>query len=410
MEPKETQWRLLGLVDSARHELIELCGAMVAASSVNPPGDTRAVASVVADYLRDWGAVPELVTSNPIMPSVVADAHGRGAGRHLVLNGHLDTMEPGDESLWTVPRYELTARDGRLYGLGMGNMKGAVAGMALAFRLLAAEPASWTGRLTFTAVSDECVFGDHGAAYLLATRPEQVLGDALICGEGPGMQRLAIAEKGVAWYEVVATAEGGHASRALAGATAPARLAQALLGIDGLNATSATSPPGLEGLAGDDTEALRLSVNAGTLEAGTFISQIATTATARIDVRVPPGITLAQLERDMNDRLVPCSGVTWRRLKGWEANWSGMGSPFVATFAQAAELVRGTPPVVTVRLPASDASRWRVRGVPAVCYGPQPTLSAGVDDYAEEQDVVDCAKVYALAALRYLTTTELTPR
>jgi succinyl-diaminopimelate desuccinylase len=40
--------------------------------------------------------------------------------------------------------------------------------------------------------------------------------------------------------------------------------------------------------------------------------------------------------------------------------------------------------------------------VPAVCYGPQPTLSAGIDDYAEEQDVVDCAKTYASAALRYL--------
>jgi hypothetical protein len=35
-------------------------------------------------------------------------------------------------------------------------------------------------------VSDECVFGDNGARHLLATRPEAVLGDALICGEGPG--------------------------------------------------------------------------------------------------------------------------------------------------------------------------------------------------------------------------------
>jgi succinyl-diaminopimelate desuccinylase len=37
--------------------------------------------------------------------------------------------------------------------------------------------------------------------------------------------------------------------------------------------------------------------------------------------------------------------------------------------------------------------------VPAVCYGPQPDLSAGIDDYAYEQDVVDCAKVYARTAL-----------
>jgi succinyl-diaminopimelate desuccinylase len=40
--------------------------------------------------------------------------------------------------------------------------------------------------------------------------------------------------------------------------------------------------------------------------------------------------------------------------------------------------------------------------VPAVCYGPQPTLSAGVDDHAEERAVLDCAAVYALAGLDFL--------
>jgi succinyl-diaminopimelate desuccinylase len=34
-----------------------------------------------------------------------------------------------------------------------------------------------------------------------------------------------------------------------------------------------------------------------------------------------------------------------------------------------------------------------------VCYGPQPTLSAGIDDYVNEQDVVDCAKIYARTML-----------
>ena len=52
-----------------------------------------------------------------------------------------------------------------------------------------------------------------------------------------------------------------------------------------------------------------------------------------------------------------------------------------------------------VRLPGSDARYWRAQEVPALCYGPQPTLSAGIDDYALERDVVDCAKIYARTAL-----------
>jgi succinyl-diaminopimelate desuccinylase len=70
--------------------------------------------------------------------------------------------------------------------------------------------------------------------------------------------------------------------------------------------------------------------------------------------------------------------------------------------AAAAEAVRGAPPPFVVRLPGSDARRWRDLGVPAACYGPQPTLSAGVDDYANEQDVVDCAKIYACTTLSML--------
>jgi succinyl-diaminopimelate desuccinylase len=92
-------------------------------------------------------------------------------------------------------------------------------------------------------------------------------------------------------------------------------------------------------------------------------------------------------------------GVTFRRLKGWDANWTPADSPPARAVRDGAFLVRGIAPDAVVRLPASDASRWRASGVPAVCYGPQPGLAAGVDDHALERDIVDCAKVYALAGL-----------
>ncbi|CAA9331786.1 MAG: Acetylornithine deacetylase [uncultured Frankineae bacterium] len=392
---------LLDGVDEAAEGVVDLCARLVAAPSVNPPGDTREVAAVVRDELAGHGLPSELVAVDPTMPSVVAELDSGRPGPHLVLNVHLDTMEPGDLSAWTVPVWEMTRRDGRLYGLGMGNMKGAVAAMLTAYRLLARHRASWTGRVTLTAVSDECVFGDNGAAHLLASRPEQVVGDALICGEGPGMMRLALAEKGVAWFEVLTAADGGHASRAQRGQTAPARLAAALLALDGLNDLRVPRPTGLEGVPEHDTEAGRLSVNVGVLSGGSFVSQLARSASALLDVRVPPGLSLVEVEQEL-DRRLEGTGARWRRTKGWEANWSGTDVPFVAAFAEVAAAVRQQPCVPTVRLPASDASRWRRLGVPAVCYGPQPGLSAGVDDHALEQDVLDCARVYALAAARFL--------
>jgi succinyl-diaminopimelate desuccinylase len=86
-------------------------------------------------------------------------------------------------------------------------------------------------------------------------------------------------------------------------------------------------------------------------------------------------------------------------VKAWDANWTALDNPLIVELAAAAEAVRGAKPQFVVRLPGSDARRWRDLGVPAACYGPQPTLSAGVDDYVNEQDVVDCAKIYASTAL-----------
>ena len=135
-------------IDAAREELIDLCGRLVAAASVNPPGRTAEVAEVVRAYLAGHGIAPETVKADEEAPNVVGRVEGGAGGRHVVFNAHMDTMEAGDEAAWTVPVMRLTRRDGRLYGLGMGNMKGALAAMCLATAVLKRHGNAWNGRLT----------------------------------------------------------------------------------------------------------------------------------------------------------------------------------------------------------------------------------------------------------------------
>lgn len=383
-------------------ELRRLCRDLVAAPSINPPGDTAAPAAVLCNYLAGHGLEPSLLAAAPEKPNVVACIEGRSGGPHLVLNVHLDTMPTGPLDQWTVEPHDLTERDDRWYGLGMGNMKGAAAAMATAFVLLAERRDRWCGTVSFTAVSDEVVFGDAGAAHLIRTRPDLADPDGLLCGEGPGFMRLGLGEKGLLWCRVLATAEPGHASGARRGATATARLASALVRLDAYNDTMVELPAALGDVPEDQREARRLSVNIGTIAGGSFIGQRATEASAEVDIRVPPGLTLAEVHSMMAEAVEGLDGVTIETLRGWEANWSGLSDPLVAAVSEAATAVRGAVPVPSVRLPASDASRWRSRGVGAVCYGPQPTLSSGVDDYAEAQAVHDCAVIYAAAAMQFL--------
>ena len=386
--------------EAVRHEIVELCGALVAAPSITPPGDTRTAAGAAIEWLAARGLASRVISDRDDMPNVVVEVSGAEPGPHLILNGHLDTMGPGDASRWTVPQFELTPRDGRLYGLGMGNMKGAVAAMCGAASILSQNAGELAGTVTLLLVSDEVRFGDHGARFVLERDP-RMRGDAVISGEGSGWMTLAVAEKGVAWLDLRANGSAGHASAALRGETAVARLASALHRLDELNDWHVEPPPALaDALSDPEHPGRRVALNAGILEAGDARGMIAPDAWAGLDARLPPGLSLESLDA----RVLEClegSGVEYRRRRGWEANWTDPDDDLTRAVSLAAQLVRGEPPVLTVRHPASDVTRWRSLGRPAVCYGPQPTLSAGVDDYALEQDVVDCCAAYALAALLY---------
>ncbi len=335
------------------------------------------------------------------MPNLIARVEGNGPGPHLVLNVHLDTMPAGDEAAWSVPPFQMTRADGRLYGLGMGNMKGAVAAMAQAFADLCDCRDTWPGTVTFTAVADECVFGPNGAEFLLETMPGLV-GDAVLCGEGPGQMHVAVGEKGVAWFELSASGPGGHSSGARAGESALARMAAAVAIVEALGSELPRSTPlELASLEGDP--GLELTAGVGVIESGHLISQIPTSARAEVDVRLPPGVPLDAVEGHLAARLEPL-GVRVTRIKGWEGSFVDPAAGIMRAVSAAVERVRGTAPAHAIRMPASDASRWTRLGVPAVCFGPQPTAAAGVDDYAVEQDVIDCAAIYLAAARRYLTS------
>jgi succinyl-diaminopimelate desuccinylase len=404
VNPEGLSARLLHAVDAQREEIVALCADLVAAPSVNPVGDTREVADVVSRALEHRHIASRQEHLVPTMPSVIAEIDSGRPGPHLVLNVHLDTMPPGDGSAWTQPVWELTRTQGRLYGLGMGNMKGAVAAMITATALLAEHRESWTGRVSFTAVSDEVVFGDNGAAFLLREHAD-LLGDALICGEGPGFRRLALGEKGVLWVEISAEGSAGHASAARRGCSASARIAEAVTRVDALTGLTGSLPPELAVMArhGDGLDpGLALTANVGTVAAGTFVGQIATSATAEVDLRLPPGVTTEQALALVEDAVADIESVRVRKIKGWDANWTEPAAPLVRAWEAASRTVTGEAPTLAIRLPASDASRWRRAGVPALCYGPQPTWSAGIDDFAEEVEVLRCASLYALTALKFL--------
>ncbi len=112
-------------------------------------------------------------------PNVVAVQRGAGGGRSLILNGHVDTIpvEPIDD--WTHHPYGAEVADGRIFGRGTSDMKGGVAAMTFALKVLREEGVRLKGDVIAQYVVDE-EFTGYGT---LAAILKGYRADAGICLE-----------------------------------------------------------------------------------------------------------------------------------------------------------------------------------------------------------------------------------
>ncbi len=112
------------------------------------------------------------------------------SGPLLVLAGHTDVVPPGPLSAWQSDPFEPSIRDGRLYGRGAADMKGAVAAMVTATESFVAG-ASLNCRIGFLITSDEEAAAVDGTAKVideLQRRREQI--DYCLIGEPSCVERL----------------------------------------------------------------------------------------------------------------------------------------------------------------------------------------------------------------------------
>ena len=87
----------------------------------------------------------------------------RAGGPTLLLNGHTDTMPPGEG--WTTDPFAAIVRDGKLYGLGACDMKAGVAAMTEAVLAVKRAAIPLRGRVYLDAVVDEEATGRRDQAH-----------------------------------------------------------------------------------------------------------------------------------------------------------------------------------------------------------------------------------------------------
>ena len=164
--------------DSALLDPINLARALIRCPSVTP-ADAGAL-----DVLQ--AALEELGFSCTRLPFEDIDnlyaEIGAGAP-HLCFAGHTDVVPPGDEGEWTSPPFDATLKDGKLWGRGASDMKGAIAAFAAAAARAIAN-GKIKGKLSLLITGDEEAKGVNGTVRMLPwLREHSIAIDHCIVGE-----------------------------------------------------------------------------------------------------------------------------------------------------------------------------------------------------------------------------------
>lgn len=400
-------------LSQSSHEVVDLARALVAEPSPYPPGDTHAVAQRIEAMLAGSGVEITRYGTLPHVMNLVVRVRGARPGRRLVFNGHLDTFPLVEAARWSAdPSGE--ARDGKLYGLGVSDMKGGIAAIVFALRHLAALRDSLSGEVVATFVGDEESMGTEGAGYLLEHVPEAT-GDAMISADTGSPAVLRFGEKGMIWLRLQATGQSAHAAHVHKGVSAIERLLDAIQDLKSLRehpvdapasvlAAIAQAGPASELISGrGESDVLRnVTVTFGTIEGGRLSNLVADRAAATADVRLPVGVSVAQVEARILEIVARHAGVSVEITRRYEPNWTAPDHEIVERVRLNCAARLGIEPVVNMRVGASDARHYRMHGVPTVTCGLTAHNMGSFDEHVHIGELCALGEIYALTAFDYL--------
>lgn len=397
-----------------RTELFEFTETLVGHDTQNPPGGTVDVVEWLETTLDEPALSVERFEVDPEKPNLVVTLPGR-TDRTLCFNGHLDTV-PFDEGDWSYD--PLGERDDeRIYGRGATDMKGAIAAMiqvALAYARTDTEPPV---TLQFAFVSDEETGGDAGLATLLETTEFDP--EACVVGETTSRNErysVSVADRGNIWLTLEASGTAVHGSRPMIGENAIDRLTEAIeqlrsefgqreLSIDSsMDEIVEESVDFYEPEAGAD-ETRRLyrypTINLGTIDGGTAINTVPSSACARVDIRLTAGVDTRRALGGIRNCLTGMEGIEIADLSWTRGSYEPLESPIVEASASAAERVVDEEVYRRSATGGGDAKVLRHDGVPTVEFGFGTQTAHGTDEYTTTEALIRNVISYATLPVLY---------
>jgi succinyl-diaminopimelate desuccinylase len=366
----------------------------------------------VAARCHTWGLETIVEEVVPGRPNVIARLQG-APGPTLMFEGHTDVVTEGNAALWSDPPFAAVRRNGRIHGRGANDMKAGLVCAITAMGTLARSGLPLRGNLLLGAVCDEegqmigiKHFVDQGWADEVAA--------AIVCE--PEENHLCIEQKGVQWLRATITGEMAHGAMPRTGVNSVYPSARFLTLVEELEqrTIAETAPSDFLGRP-SITPTIVQSPARGHGEAQNNVMPGATEII--LDCRLLPGQEAAEQRRAIETLLHRATAHDSRLschlelLELRPPTRTDPAHPLVHAQASAYGSLTGRPPIFGGVPGSTDGTILHARkGIPIVTCGPGDIhIPHHIDEWVAEEEIALAARLYVVAALRFLGVAEEPP-
>ncbi|HVA25050.1 MAG TPA: M20/M25/M40 family metallo-hydrolase [Chloroflexota bacterium] len=398
--------------------------AQLGVDLVNCPSPTGREAPV-ADYMLDWfqrhGLKAIRQEVDPGRPNAIGILKGSGGGLSLMFNGHTDTSFTGTPEdlrmIATLEPDELlkgSIKDGKVYGLGISNMKGGVAAFMVAAKAIKDSGVTLPGDVILAGVVGEIsrtpigpwqsqnYRGEGAGTRHLLTHGIQ--SDYAVVADGSDLN-IVWAQTGVVQIKITVfgTPEAAWGSKR---ATHPPAERNAIVKMTRIIAALESWAERFEEdrIYQSETGPILPKVNVGAIEGGAPYrpNYFPGVCSIYLDVRTPPGLRSVTVQHEVEE-VLRSTGIeydleVYKSLLGHE----GRGvEPLVESLSRINEYLFHKKLETEESGRASiwtDTNVYNEMGIPAVKFGPRGKRIHRYEELAIDA-MVKAAQVYALAAL-----------
>jgi len=322
-----------------------------------------------------------------------------GSGETKIMyDSHLDTVQEGDVSKWTMNPFGGDIKDDKIYGRGTVDMKSAIAASVYAGYAIKELGLDKDKTIYVSTSVMEEDFDGEALMYIL--KSQNIAPDMTVICE-PSSLQIATGHRGRALIKVTTEGVSAHGSAPDKGLNAIYKMTTITERIKALQEVFQTSKKEFGTIAVTKIESEAVSLNA-----------IPSACSIYIDRRLVIGEDEPFIEEEMN-MLLKDTQATWEVYDEVGQSWTGQ--PVVLrSFLPAWEIDLDHPLVKgasysheTIHEQKTNLIKWDfctngvasagVFGIPTIGYGPgNPKMAHKVDEYCELEDIKNAFKFYTL--------------